>query len=184
VNDKPTILRVDVATIVIFSVLASPFMLMALLLFWRGKQITEASFLCAAYVGVLCWIASHGVELAPGRLIHRTLFTRKDIELSRVVAASIVARPAPTLELRRAGSREIVSAFIVKPFTRAGVAAILQHIRECSPGVKLDRIAEDMSEGRFDTIARETIKAMNLLRLVLLVVAIVVVGTLVRVYLH
>lgn len=183
-NAKPTTLRVDVATIVIFSILPLPALAMALQLLWRGQQIPEALSLCALYSALPCWMAGLRVELAPGKLVYRTLVGRKEFDLSRVVAASIVARPAPTLELRYAGSREPVSAFIVKPFTRAGVAALLQHIRACSPGAKLDRTAKDMSEGRFDTITRETVKAMNVFRLVLLVVAVAVAGMLVRAFLR
>jgi hypothetical protein len=165
------VVRVDPATVVIFSVMLSPAVLVALQLFWHGRQLRDASLLCAAYVGVLWWISSHRVELAPGRLVHRTLFTRKDIDLSRVAAASIVSRPAPTLELRRAGSRELVGAFIVKPFSKRGVAAILEHVRESSPGVELERVAEAMRKGDLDLVTRETIKAANVLRVVVVVVA-------------
>jgi hypothetical protein len=165
------VVRVAPVTIVIFSVMGLPALLAALQLFWHGEQLRDASLLCAAYLVFVWWIASHRVELAPGRLVHRTLFTRKEIDLSRVVRASIVARPAPTLELRRAGSREVVSAFIVKPFSKAGVAAILEHVRASSPGVKLDPVAEAMRKGDFDLVTRETIKATNLLRLVVVVVA-------------
>lgn len=164
------VVRAAPATIIIFAVMGLPFVVMACLLFWDGKQLRDASLLGAAYLVLVSWTASHRVELAPGRLIHRTLFTRKEIDLSRVVAASIVSRPAPTLELRRAGSRESVGAFIVKPFTKRGVAAILDHVRESSPGVKLDRVAEAMRKGDFDLVTRETIKPANVLRLVVMVV--------------
>ena len=96
------------------------------------------------------------------------------------IAAAIVARPAPTLELRRAGSRKSIGAFIVKPFSRRGVAAILDHVRQSSPGVKFDRVAEAMRKGDFDLVTREAIKAMNLLRIIVLVVAALAVASIVR----
>lgn len=180
-HDQPgVVVRVDPATIIIFSVMMSPAVLVALQLFWHGRQLRDASLLCAGYLVFFWWVASHRVELAPGRLVHRTLFTRKEIDLSHVVAASIVARPAPTLELRRAGSREAVAAFIVKPFSRRGVAAILDHVRESCPGVKLDRVAEAMRKGDFELVTRETIKATNVLRLVVLVVVVLEAGAILR----
>jgi hypothetical protein len=124
------------------------------------------------------------VELAPGRLVHRVFFIPKRIDVSDLESATIVATPAPTLQLRHRGARKAVPAFIVKPFTRAGVLAILQHIQESSPGVKLGRVAKDMRENKYDTITRETVKAMNMLRLVLLVVAASVVGAVVRLLLR
>jgi hypothetical protein len=181
---KALVVRVAPATIVIFAVMGSPFVLMSLLLFWHGKQLRDASLLCVAYLVLVWWSASHRVELAPGRLIHRTLFTRKDIDLSGVVAASVVSRPAPTLELRRAGSREFVGAFIVKPFSRRGVAAILDHVRESSPGVKLDRVAEAMRQGDFDLVTRETIRGANLLRLIVLVVVVLVGAAMLRMFMR
>ncbi|HTN54410.1 MAG TPA: hypothetical protein VML50_18525 [Anaeromyxobacter sp.] len=132
------------------------------------------------YAGALYWVCGRTVELAPGRLVYRALLVRKDLDLSGVRAARVVAHPAPTLELLSRGSREYAPAFIVKPFTRAGVAAILQHVLACSPEAKLDPVARDMSEGRFDSITRETIKAMALLRTALVVAAALLLALAVR----
>ncbi len=177
------VLRVDAATVVIFSILFSPFLIGGVVSLWRD-QIRDGIILCGLYVALLYWMCGRTVELVPGRLVYRVFFARKEIDVSNVVGASVVARPAPTLELRHAGSNRDVPAFIVKPFTKAGVAAILRHIRESSPRVKLDRIAEDMSEGRFDSITRETVKAMNLLRLALALAGALVAAAVVRLMLR
>ncbi len=178
------VLRVDPRTVIIFGVMLSPALLVAGELVWHGRQSLAAAALCGLYAAGLYWMCGRTVELAPGRLVYRVMFTRKIFDLSNIVMASIVARPAPTLELRHRGAPRAVPAFIVKPFTRSGVAAILQHVRECSPGVKLDRAAEDTVEGRFDTVTRETIRATNLLRLMFLVVGMLVLSAAVRRLLH
>lgn len=163
------VVRVDPITIVIFSVLGAPALADGLLLLWRGEQLQIAAALLAAYAAWIGWIASHRVELAPGRLVHRTVFTRSDIDLSRVVSAEIVSRPGPTLELRE-GPRKLAGSFIVKPFTRAGVTAILEHVRASRPGVTFDRAAEAMRKGDFAVVTRQTIQAMHLVRVLVVLV--------------
>lgn len=177
---RTTVLRVDPRTVIIFSVMLSPALFVAAELLWSGRQLPHAALLCGLYAMVQWWMCGRTVELVPGRLIYRVFFTTKVIDVSNVAAAEVVARPAPTLELRHEGSCQAVPAFIVKPFSRTGVAAILDHIRQSSPNVKLARVAQDMSQGRFDTITREAVKAMNLLRLVLLVAGMLVAGVVVR----
>jgi hypothetical protein len=175
-----TVLHVDPATVAIFSVLFSPALLLAGLLAWQGQQLREAGLLAAAYLVGLYWMCGRTVELAPGRIVYRVLFRRMDIELSRVRAARVVARPAPTLELMQRDSADYESAFIVKPFTKAGVTAILLHIRACCPDVELNRVALDMADGRFDSITRETIRARNVLRLALVLGGAMVVAAVTR----
>jgi hypothetical protein len=127
------VLRVAPATVLIFGLLFSPAMFVAGILVWRGEQVREAVALCALYAVMLYWACGRTVELAPGRLIYRALFTRRTIDLGSVEDVRIAARPAPVLELRRRGSRDHVPAFIVKPFSTTGVAAILRHVRGSSP---------------------------------------------------
>jgi hypothetical protein len=179
-----TVLHVDRSTVVIFSVLLSPALLMAGQLAWRGQQLWDAGLLCVAYIVALYWVCGRTVELAPGRLVYRVFFTRKDIELSRVRAARVVARPAPTLELMQPDSPDYAAAFIVKPFTRAGVTAILLHIRACSPDAELDHVALDVAEGRFDSITRETIAATRMLRRALVLGVALVLAVVIRLLLR
>jgi hypothetical protein len=173
-EDSRQIIRAAPATIVIFSVLCSSVPLVALLLFWRGQQLPEAVLLCGIYVGVVSWICSPTVELRPGRLLYRTLFTRVEIDLADVVSASIAANPGPKLELRGPGKGQVLGAFGVKVFSREGVAAILGHVRESSPGVDLDTFAESMRQGRLDLVTRETLRSANWLRGVWLIIGVMV----------
>lgn len=182
-NSKIEVLRVDIATVRIFSLLFAPALVNGLLSIWRPASTRDlwlGVMFCVLYLAALYWMCGRTVELVPGRLVYRVFFVTKVIDVTDLVAAAVVARPAPTLELRRRGSRTAVPVFIVKPFTRAGVAAILEHIRESSPGVRLDGAAGGMGEGRFDSIAHEACKAMNLLRLVFLVVGTLVAAAVAR----
>ena len=76
----------------------------------------------------------------------------------------------------------IIFSVLFSPALLAGGVSVWhgEHVRWSSPGVKLDRIAEDMSEGRFDSITRETVRAMHLLRLALVVAGMLVAAALVR----
>lgn len=176
----PRVLRVAPATVAIFSVMLSPSVAMALLLLSRGTQLWDAALLSVLYVATLYGMCARTVELAPGQLVCKTGPLRKRIDLSRLVAARIVARPALTLELRFEGAAAYRRAFTVKPFTKAGVSAILHHLRQCRPDVEYSGIAENMVHGDFDRVSREAIKAMNLLRMALLVAGVVGMGAIVR----
>jgi len=176
------VLRVDPRTTVIFAAMFSPALLVAGLLLWRGRQPGDAAILCAVYATGLYWMAGRTVELVPGHLVYRVFFVRKTIDVSDVVAASVVSRPAPTLELLYAGSSKPVPAFIVKPFTKAGVAAMLQHIVAASPEARLHRIADSLREGSFDAVARDARRAMNLLRLALSVAGMLTAVAVARVF--
>jgi hypothetical protein len=80
-NDTARVLRVALPTIAIFSVLMSPFLGLAVQLFWRGKQVWFGLVLCVLYAALLWWMGGRTVELAPGRLVYRVFFTRKEIDV-------------------------------------------------------------------------------------------------------
>jgi hypothetical protein len=170
--------------VIIFAVLLSMFPATGALLLWRGN-LRDGVLLFAIYVFALYLVCGMTIDLAPGRLVFRFFIVRKmDVDLTRVTAASMVYGPGPGLSLRRRGSREKPAVIPLKPFTRAGVMAILHHVRACSPGVKFDRVAQDLSEGRFDTVTRETIRAGNLLRAAVAIAATAMAVALGRALLH
>ena len=178
------IIRVDPATVIIFSVLLSPALITGSFLLWRGQQIADGLGLCAAYVAFLYWICSPSVELAPNELIYRSLLQRKAIMLSDVTGVSISARPAPTLELKRGPGKGPRFSFIVKPFSKSGVVALLHHVRTFAPEASFDGIARDMSAGDFKTVTRETISTQNLIRIAFAIGASSVAAALARALFH
>jgi hypothetical protein len=183
-SDSPRVIRVAPATVAIFAVVFCPLLLTATLLISRGQQIPHALGLCAAYIGVVGWFCSPSIELSPNRLAYRTILRRRSIVLSEVVRVSTSANPAPTIAFKQNRRAGRPLAFIVKPFSKRGVTAMLQHVREYSPQAQFDRIAADMAAGDFHSITKETISSRNLLRIAI-VAAVAVFGTAIaRMLLH
>jgi hypothetical protein len=168
-SETPRLIRVAPATVIIFSVLFSPALLLGALLIFRGQQIPEALGLVAFYAGAVYWVCSPSVELGDSRLIYRAPFKRAEIEISQVDRVVMSANPAPTVTLTRKGGCGAPLSFIVKPFSKPGVVAMFRHIREHSPEVRLDGISQDMSAGDFASITRETVSTRNLIRIALAV---------------
>ena len=162
---SPSLIRVDPATVIIFSILFSPALICGVMLLWKGTQIRDGILLCATYGAAVYWICSPTLELLPGKLIYRALFKKLSVDLEKVGSVEIVSAPAPTLELRETGSGNLLTSFIVKPFSKAGVGAMLQHIRDASPSATFDKVSDDMSQGDFRSVTRQTLSARNLIRL-------------------
>jgi hypothetical protein len=174
------VLRVAPATVIIFAVLFSPALGACGVLLWKGQQAIDAAFLVVLYALAVAFMCDRTVELAPGALVYRVLFVRKRVSLSAVCEVRVTPRPAPWLELRREGERQPVPAFILKPFTQAGVTAILRHVVAAAPTAELDPIAADLCQGRFDSLTRETLRARNLMRIVLTVAGAAIAAALAR----
>ena len=169
---SPRIIRVAPATVVIFSTILSPVLLGGIMTLWQGQKLWNGSLVCIGYFFALYGICSPTVELLPGRLVYRALFIRREIELADVAKVQVSARPAPTLELHhRYGGRRPFT-FIVKPFSKSGIADIFQHIRQSNPMVRFDRVSEDMSRADFTTVTRKTVSTESLLRLAFVIGAI------------
>src|SRR5579871_5508811 len=181
---SPRIIRVAPATVIIFSVLLSPALFVGALLIWRGQQIPEALGLCAAYITFVYLICSPSVELAPNRLIYRSFLKRRAIALSEVVEVKAGAPLAPTLQLLRKGGHGEPFSFIIKPFSKLGVVAMLHHIQTFCPEAQFDRITKDMSVGDFRSITRETISSQNLIRSALILGLSMITAAIVRVLFH
>jgi hypothetical protein len=165
-STSPRIIRVDPATVIIFSVLFSPALFMSLMLIWRGQQIPDGIALFALYVVGVYWICSPSIELDQHKLTYRALLKRGTIMLSEVAAVKISANPAPTILFLRKKPATDSFSFIIKPFSKAGVVALLHHLREGCPGARFDEIAIDLSNDDFDSITRATISTRNLIRIV------------------
>ena len=58
---------------------------------------------------------------------------------------------------------------MIKPFSKAGLVAVLHHIRQSNPSIRFDKFAEDMSNADFRSVTREAIVTRNLLRIALVV---------------
>ena len=177
-------IRVAPATVIIFSVLLSPALIVGALLIWRGQQIPEALGLCVVYIAFVYLICSPSVELTPNRLIYRSFLKRKAIALSEVVEVKMGALVAPTIQLFRKSSPGVPFSFIVKPFSKLGVVTMLHHIRTFCPEARFDRITDDMSVGDFRSITRETISSQNLMRFALILGSSIITTAVVRAMLH
>jgi len=164
-DTTPRLIRVDPATVVIFSVLLSPALLVAGSLIWHGQQIPAALGLSMVYLGTVYGICSPVLELRPGQLTYHSLLGRRTIELSEVAEVKMSAKPAPTIHLVRKKRGSVSFAFIIKPFSKAGVVALLHHLRASCPDARFDDIANDLDTGDFRSITREAISAQNLIRI-------------------
>lgn len=162
----PHLIRVAPATVIIFGLIFSPALFLGGLLITRGQQIPEALGLIVFYLGFVYWICSPSIELGEDRLVYRALFKRNEVQISNVERIAMHANPAPTLTLTRKDGGSPLS-FIVKPFSKSGIVAMIRHIREWSPEVQLDGISQDMSQGNFDSISKETLSTRNLIRIAL-----------------
>ena len=157
---QPNVIRVGSATVIILSILFSPFLIGGVSLLWKGLHIMQGLALCAAYFALLYWLCSPAVELLPRRLAFRTLFRRKEIDLTTVSNVSITANRSPTLVLHRQAGEPF--SFIVKPFSKADVVRILQHIGNANPSARFDAISSDMRRSDFGSVSR--LSARNALR--------------------
>ena len=163
------IIRVCPATVIIFSVLLSPLLFPAVSMILRKQQLAEAVGFCAAYFGFLYVVCSPTVELSRDGLVYKALFKRRAIAFSEIRGVRMSAHPAPTLELKRLGAHAQPFSFIVKPFSKAGVIAILSDIRSNCPDANFDDVSNDMEHGDFKYITREAIASQNIFRIVLIV---------------
>lgn len=136
------------------------------MLLWKAVQFRDGFILCGLYGLAVYWICSPNVELLPGKLIYRSLLKKKSVELASVRRVAIVSRPAPTLELSEPSKKSPLISFIVKPFSKAGVAAILHHIQTESPATQFDAVSTDMKAGDFTSVTRQTLSFRNILRIV------------------
>ena len=176
--------RVDPLTAAIFSALFSPALILGVGLLWRGRALADGLLLCACYVGGVYGICSPAVVLAPGRLAYRSLLGRREIALAGVDSVSVESRPAPTLVLRQGGPGGGSLAFIIKPFSRHGVSAMLQHVRRECPGARFDRVSGDLGRGDFRSVTRQTVSTQNLMRLVIVAAGGAVLAAVVRLLLR
>lgn len=154
-NDIPSrLLRVDRATVIIFSILFSPSILGAVVAFWQTHQILLGTFLCLAYGACVYTICSPTIELAQGRLVYRALFKHMDIDLETITNVCVSIHSCPKLEFYRCETS--CFSFPFKPFAKAGIAATLEHICLSNPTIQFDLLCEDMRRGDFGSVTRAT----------------------------
>jgi hypothetical protein len=163
--DTPRLIRVAPATVIIFSVLFSPALLVAFSMIARSQPLPQTLALIAFYIAAVYWVSSPSIELDESRLVYRTLLKRQEIEFSEIEQVIMSANPAPTVTLTRKGNGGSSLSFIVKPFSKPGVAAMFSHIREHNPKAQFDGISQDMSTGDFASITKETLSTRNLIRI-------------------
>jgi len=86
---------------------------------------------------------------------------------SILFSPALLSRPAPNLVLSGFSDASPLGYFIVKPFSKAGVAAILHHIQTECPEAHFDDVSTDMKTGDFASVTRQTLAARNILRIAL-----------------
>ena len=136
------------------------------MMLWKGTQLRDGFVLCGIYGLAVYWICSPSVELSPGRLVYKALMKKMSVDLSSVGSVVIASRPAPTLELREASNTPPLISFIVKPFSKVGVAAILHHIQAERPIAQFDAVSTDMKAGDFASVTRQTLSTRNIMKIV------------------
>lgn len=162
-------LPADPATVVIFSILFSPALFLVGVLAAKRAQPVEATLVCGLYLVGVFFLGGRTVELRPGELVQTVLLVPRRTDLRRMGEARFTADPAPVLELWRAGAEERAFAMYLKAYSLAGVAALLAHLRACSPGIALDGFEAFERVPEPERIARENARTLNLLRAVVAV---------------
>lgn len=183
IEDVATI-RVAKSTIILFSIIFLPLLIWGTSLIWNTAKIAEGAVIIAGYGLAVYWASSPAIELLPGRIVYRALFRRKEIPLSKVSKVSAVARPAPSLAFATADPEQPLTTFIIKPFSKNGIVALLRHVRHSSTSIRFDSVTEDLSKADFRSITRETTASRNLLRLAILAGATAFGASVIRTLLH
>ena len=89
------------------------------------------------------------------------------------------------LELRAANSNgKAPFAFIIKPFTKNGVACMMQHIRTSCPEARFDAISDDLLRADFGSVTRETLSTRNLIRIAVTVGGAAIASAIIRAIAH
>jgi len=158
------LIRTDPATSIIFSILFCPALILGLNLIWKGAQVNEGLLLCGLYFSAHYYMCSPTIELTKGLLVYRAFMKRISIELPLVRDVAIVSKPAPHLELS-ISDQDPPFSFIIKPFSKAGVAETLQYIRSNAQWAKFDGVSTDLCRGDFASVTRQTLSTRNILLL-------------------
>lgn len=164
-TNQKAVLRVAPATLIIFSILFSPVFILGIQLILQfPKQLQGGGFVCFLYICIMYLIGSATVYFKENELTYRVcFFLRRSIDLETVTKVKVAANPAPTLVLQSKHSKPF--KFVIKPFSRAGVALIINHIKLHAPNAEFDKISTDLGRGDFSSVTRETIRAENLFQL-------------------
>jgi hypothetical protein len=165
--EQTATVRVSKSTVIIFAIIFLPLLLWGTSLLWSTGQTEKGVLISIGYVFMVYWVCSPSIELIPGGIIYRALFRRREIDLSTVSEVSVSANPAPSLVFQTAKRGGDLFRFMIKPFSKAGLVAVLHHIRQSNPSIRFDKFAEDMSNADFRSVTREAIVTRNLLRIAL-----------------
>jgi hypothetical protein len=164
--EEPRIVRVGISTVVVGLTMFSPFLFYGVTLLIKApEQLTTALFNCALYPALVYLIAAPKVTLEPNRLRYQWLAKKSIVDLPSVLHVWVTAHNvAPTLEFRGKDNALMLS-FIIKPFSLAGIASILQHIHRFSPEAEFDDKCDDLLRGDTSSVTREVLAVRNLVRL-------------------
>lgn len=103
--------------------------------------------------------------LEPNTLSYQWLAKKCIVDLLGVRHVWVTAHNiAPTLELR-GKDKHLLLSFIIKPFSLAGIASILQHIHRFSPEAEFDDKCDDLLRGDTSSVTRQVLSVQNLIRL-------------------
>ena len=166
--EATTIIRVDKATVIVFSIIFLPLLCGGGAMLWETAHIAQGIAACMGYVFLIYWVCSPSIELCPGHVGYRTLFRRSKIDLATVAKVFTKANPAPTLVFQNKDGH-VGLKFIIKPFSRHAIVALFRHIRQANPTIRLDAASEHMSQADLSVVTRQAITTTNLLRIALMV---------------
>jgi len=162
----PTIVRVGISTVVLGLLMFSPFLFGGIIVLVKApEQWLTALFLAACYPALVYWISAPKVTLEPNSLNYQSLANQGSVDLPSVHYVWTTAHNiAPTLEFR-GKDKHLMLSFIIKPFSLAGIASILQHIHRFSPEVEFDDKCADLLRGDTSSVTREVLSVQNFIRL-------------------
>jgi len=143
-------LHVGMATVLLFSVLFSPLLWVAIMAIGGQHQPVQAVFFLMAYFAGMYCVCSPSIELRPGHLLYRTFFYRLDIDLQTVTAVSVATHPGLMLKLRRESQPAI--ALSIKPFAQEDIVVLLGHIQRESSNATFDPLSQSLGRGFFESI--------------------------------
>jgi hypothetical protein len=178
------LIRVAPPTVVLFAVLCSPALAAGVWTLWRGA-LRDGAVLCALYEVGVALLCSARVELAEGQVVHRPWpWQARKVDLVSVSSAWLAVGPGVTLVLARGPRDDDAVVLNVRPFSEAGAAAILAHVRAFDGDIPVDVTGAGLEPADAGAVAREGLFARRLLRGILAGAAILALAAAARWALH
>jgi len=148
------VVRVAPATVFIFGALFSPLVACALVFAWRTGATRDGVLLSALYLIAVQWMCGRQVGLEEDTIVYRAWLARQRIAIRSIASLSLDFEPSPKLVFRDANDGAL-GAFLAKPFSNAGLAAIVKHVQQGQNSVRVDPSLIRRAEGDGAALERD-----------------------------